>query len=134
MEGFSGDGGPAIDAELDDPFGVAVGSNGDIFFADRGDNRIRRIANGVIATVAGDGKPAYSGDGGPAASAQLFNRTDVAVTGTGALYLADFENQRVRRVDVGGTETPPRSGPAFRWRRATAARRRARRWRTRPGR
>ena len=71
--GYSGDGGPATAAELDDPAGVAVDSAGDLFIADTGNNAIREVnlSTGVITTVAGNGTAGYSGDGGPATAAEL---------------------------------------------------------------
>ena len=69
--GFSGDNGPATSAQLNDPYGVAVDSAGNLYIADTDNNRIRKVSNGVITTVAGNGTPGYSGDNGPATSAQL---------------------------------------------------------------
>ena len=85
VAGYSGDGGLATAAELYDPIGVAIGPSGNIFIADSLNNVIREvnIATGVITTVAGDGTPAYGGDGGPAIAAQLRNPTAVAVTRPG---------------------------------------------------
>ena len=69
--GFSGDNGPATSAQLDFPMGVAVDSSGNLYIADTYDYRIRKVSNGVITTVAGNGTPGFSGDNGPATSAQL---------------------------------------------------------------
>ena len=72
--GFSGDSGPAIKAQLNAPKGIAVDSAGNVYFADAGNDRIRRVSNGVISTVAGNGSFDYSGDNGPALSAGLGNK------------------------------------------------------------
>ena len=69
--GFSGDNGPATSAQLNYPQGVAVDSAGNLYIADTGNNRIRKVSNGVITTVAGNGTAGFSGDNGPATSAQL---------------------------------------------------------------
>jgi hypothetical protein len=98
--GFSGDGGPATDAELNFPSGVAVDGQGNLFIADNGNHRIRKViaATGVITTVAGTGIAGYGGDNGPASDAQLKLPTDVAF-GMGNLYIADQGNHRIRKVE-----------------------------------
>ena len=104
--GFGGDGGPAMAAQLFFPSGVAVDGTGNLYIADTGNNRIRKVdAAGVITTVAGDGTQGYGGDGGPAATAQLNNPSGVAVDGDGNLYIADSGNDRIRRL----TPAPPPS-------------------------
>jgi sugar lactone lactonase YvrE len=86
--GFSGDGGPAVSALLDEPRGVVVDAAGALYIADNYNHRIRKIAtNGIITTVAGNGSPGYSGDGGSATSAQLAYPTGVAVDAAGNLYV-----------------------------------------------
>lgn len=99
--GFSGDDGPATSAELAGPGGVAVDSSGNLFIADSGNNRIREVnlATGVITTVAGNGTDAFSGDGGPATSAELYGPADVAIDSSGDLIIADGYNYRIREVD-----------------------------------
>jgi len=105
-QAFAGDGGPAVAASLNRPRGLAIDAAGNLFFADKFNNRIRRVNTaGVIATVAGNGPPAYSGDGGPAVSASLNSPEAVALDAQGNLYIADSENHRVRKVDPGGTIT-----------------------------
>ena len=101
--GFGGDGGPAIDARLNRPYGVAVDGAGNLYIADSFNNRIRKVDSaGTITTVAGPGE---FGDGGPAIQAQLRSPGGVAVDGAGNLYIADLSNNRIRKVDSTGTIT-----------------------------
>ena len=103
---YSGDGGPATDASLEYPYGVAVDASGNLFIADTDSQRIRKVGtNGIITTVAGDGTSGYSGDGGPATSASLFDPSGVAVDASGNLFVADFGNSRVRKVGAHGIIT-----------------------------
>jgi trimeric autotransporter adhesin len=99
--GFSGDGGPGVSAQLSYPGGVAVDSAGDVYVADSGNDRIRRISGGAITTVVGNGGDGFSGDGGPALSAMLHVPSDVAVDSAGNLYIADFSDYRIRKVSNG---------------------------------
>jgi cysteine-rich repeat protein len=102
-QGYAGDGGPATSARLNQPNGVAADGHGNVFIADTGNQRIRRVdgMTGVITTVAGGGAPADGlGDGGPATSARLVNPGGVTVDGLGNLYIADTWHNRVRRVDA----------------------------------
>jgi len=104
--GFSGDGGQATNASLDNPYGVAVDDTGDLFIADANNNRIREVNSfGTITTVAGNGIPDYSGDGGLAASAGIDDPIGVAVDSIGNLFIADADNNRIRKVDTYGTIT-----------------------------
>jgi hypothetical protein len=101
--GFSGDGGPATKASLSLPNGVTVDATGNLFIAELGDNRIRKVdTNQIITTVAGDGANGFAGDGGVATNASLAAPYSVAVDGAGDLFMADFSNQRVREVEVNG--------------------------------
>lgn len=105
-EGFSGDGGPAIEAELDHPDGIFVDVDGTVYVADAGNDRVRRIdRNGIITTVAGTGRPGYSGDGGVAAEAQLKDPEHVWVDVDGNLFILDSGNNVVRLVDRAGIIT-----------------------------
>jgi len=100
---FSGDGGPAVNAGMTGPIGVAVDSAGNIYLADAGNNRIRKVsASGIMSTFAGDGAYAFGGDGGPATRASLFTPTAVAVDAAGNVYIADTVNHRVRKVNTAG--------------------------------
>jgi sugar lactone lactonase YvrE len=103
MLGFSGDGGPATAAQLFMPMGVAVDAAGNLYIADAGNNRIRKITpDGTIMTVAGNRQFGYSGNGGQAKSAQLYWPRDVAVDAAGNLYIADTGNKRIRKVTPDG--------------------------------
>jgi uncharacterized protein (TIGR03437 family) len=111
MVGNTGDGGPAINASMTDPWGIAVDSSGNIYFADWLNNSVRKInAAGVISTIAGGGKGGL-GDGGPATIATLFAPEGIALDGSGNLYIADYSNNRIRKVSGvttggGGSTTP----------------------------
>jgi DNA-binding beta-propeller fold protein YncE len=88
--GFSGDGGRAASAELNDPSGIVFDANGNLYLADAGNHRIRRVdKNGIITTVAGTGVAGYSGDGGPATKAQLTYPLGLAISSGGLIYVAD---------------------------------------------
>ncbi|MBI3250188.1 MAG: PD40 domain-containing protein [Deltaproteobacteria bacterium] len=96
--GFGGDGGVAASAQLDHPYAVAVDSTGNLFIADTDNNRVRKVANGIITTVAGTGVAGFSGDGGAATSAALDFPTGVTVDSAGNLFIADHNNHRIRKV------------------------------------
>ncbi len=106
IQGYGGDGGPATGAQLNHPTGVRLDSAGNLYIAEYLGNRIRKVdVNGIITTVAGNGGCCYSGDGGPAINAELNYPSDVAVDINGNLYIADVDNERVRKVDVNGIIT-----------------------------
>ncbi|MBI4325065.1 MAG: VCBS repeat-containing protein [Chloroflexi bacterium] len=101
--GFSGDGDPAISARLNYPFAVAVASSGTVYVADTYNRRIRRITpDGVITTVAGNGETGEGGEGGPAVQARLNFPTALAVDAAQNIYVADYNNHKVRRVGTDG--------------------------------
>jgi streptogramin lyase len=101
-KGFSGDGGPALEATFDQPYAVVVSPEGDLYVTDRLNARIRKIdgKTGVITTVAGTGKKEHSGDGGPGAKAGLVEPNDCHLDGKGGLLIADVGAWRVRRLDL----------------------------------
>ena len=99
-DGYHGDNMPALKATLDKPFGLAIDKDNNLFIADRGNNRIRKVdGSGLISTVAGDGGFYFIGDNGPAYRASIAGPTDVAVDGKGNIYIADRNNNRIRVVD-----------------------------------
>jgi len=101
--GYSGDGGPASSAQLNNPAAIAFDTAGNAYVADYTDHRIRKIsANGTISTLAGAGTLGNSGDGGAALSAQLHNPIALAVTSSGLVYVSDSQNHRVRQIDLNG--------------------------------
>jgi len=102
--GFNADGIPATEAQLNYPYGVALDSKGNLYIGDSSNNRVRMVDTiGIIHTIAGNGTCGFSGDGGPGVSAMLCSPSGVAVDANGNLYVADWSNNRVRRLDAGGT-------------------------------
>ncbi len=108
-QGYGGDGGPAIDAMLNfevganpEPSGGMVASRGALYLADTENSRIRKVdlETGMITTLAGTGSPGYSGDDGPAASAQLYHPRDLEIGPEGDLYVADTDNGRIRAINL----------------------------------
>ena len=102
--GSAGDGGLATDAQLDNPFGVYVDSNDDLYIADSGNHNIRFVdsGTGIITTIAGNGSAGFGGDEGPAASARFRSPQRVSGDAKGNIYIADYNNNRIRRIDVDG--------------------------------
>jgi uncharacterized protein (TIGR03437 family) len=100
-DGYSGDGGPATNASLGEPEGVALDSLGNLYIADPDNQRIRKVSGGIITTVAGNGNQGFSGDGGLATRASLNSPWGVAVDSLGDLYIADYGNYRIRKVSGG---------------------------------
>ncbi len=111
--GFSGDGGPATEAQLSGPAGVALDTAGNLYVAEEGNDRVRKVDRaGVITTVAGGGKAGVLGDNGPATKASLKDPLGVAVDGAGDLYIADYTDQRIRVVSNGVIRTFAGTGKA----------------------
>lgn len=102
VAGFSGDGGPATAAQINNPFGVVRGPDGALWFCEYSGQRVRRIApDGTITTVAGSGRKGYDGDGGPALEAAFNLPHEIRFDRAGHLYIADMANHVIRRVDRG---------------------------------
>jgi len=100
---YWGDGGPATDAALYLPLGVVVDASENLYIADTGNSRVRKVSpDGVITTVAGTGTSGYSGDGGPATKAQLTGPAGLALDTAGNLYIADYRDHRIRKVSTNG--------------------------------
>ena len=121
VKGFSGDGGPANAAQINNPFGVVRGPDGNLWFCEYGGQRIRTISSsGTIRTVAGNGQTGYTGDGGPATAASLNQPHEIRFDRAGDLYIVDMQNHAVRKVvlstglitTIVGTGKPGYSGDA----------------------
>ncbi len=102
IAGFSGDSGVAASAQLSNPSALALDSSGNLFIADTGNHRIRKISGTTITTVAGNGEQAFSGDGALATAAGIDSPNGVAIDAAGKIYIGDTRNQRVRVVDATG--------------------------------
>ena len=102
VKGYSGDGGPATRAKLNEPYEVRFDAAGNMFFVEMKNHVIRRVdrASGVIRTIAGTGAAGFSGDGGPATRATLRQPHSIALDGRQGLYVADIGNHRIRHVDL----------------------------------
>jgi sugar lactone lactonase YvrE len=110
---YSGDGGAATNASLSNPTGVAMDFAGNLYIADPGNSRIRKVStNGIITTVAGDGRLGFSGDGGAALNASVNDPFEVAVDENSNLFIADTFNDRIRMVDTNGIITTVAGGGA----------------------
>src|SRR5688572_20619881 len=101
-KGYAGDGGPATQALLNEPYEVRFDTDGNMYFVEMQNHLVRRVdaKTGRISTVAGTGQPGYGGDGGPALSAQFRNPHSIALDGRGRLLVADIGNHRIRRIDL----------------------------------
>ena len=103
ISGYSGDGGPAGEAELNRPKGITLDVAGNLYIADSENHCIRKVdPSGFITTIAGDGNQGYSGDGGPAQEAQLYRPIDVNIDVEGNIYIVDSGNQCIRKVNTEG--------------------------------
>jgi len=103
IRGFSGDGGPAVNASLDNPSDVTIDGQGNIYIADTYNNRIRVIhPDGTIHPFAGDGNSAFAGDGGPAALAEFESPYAISSDKLGNLYITDYGNSRIRKINANG--------------------------------
>ena len=96
VQGYGGDQGPAASSQLSSPYGANFDSAGNLYVADLGNRRVRKISGGVITTVAGNGTQGYSGDGGSAVNAQVGWLADVAPAASGEIFLSDYLSHRVR--------------------------------------
>ncbi|MBB5315636.1 NHL domain-containing protein [Tunturibacter empetritectus] len=120
IPGFSGDGAPALSAQLNLPTGLAIDASGNLYLADTGNHRIRKITSttGLITTIAGTGTQGYSGDGAPALSAAIDSPTGIGIDASNNLYLADTHNHSIRKITsstglittIAGTGLPGFSG------------------------
>jgi DNA-binding beta-propeller fold protein YncE len=101
QKGYAGDGGPAVDAELNEPYEVRFDRSGNMYVVEMKNHIIRRVDAGTkkISTVAGDGRAGFRGDGGPATEAQLNQPHSIALDREDAIYVADIGNHRIRRID-----------------------------------
>lgn len=99
--GYAGDGGPALEATLQEPYEIRFNSAGDLVFVDMPNHVVRcvRAASGRIATIAGSGQAGYAGDGGPAVEAHLRRPHSIEIAADGAIFVADIGNHRIRRID-----------------------------------
>jgi len=109
-KGYSGDGGPALNAQFNGPHNLAIAPSGDIYLSDSWNYRVRKIdpKSQVVSSIAGTGKKAYSGDDGPATAAEFSTIIQIALSPDAKhLYLADIENRRIRRIalETGIVET-----------------------------
>jgi uncharacterized protein (TIGR03437 family) len=111
--GFAGDGGAAASALLNIPSDVAVDSSGNLFIADAGNNRVRRVdgTSRIISTIAGGDDNGFSGDGGPATDSLLNHPWGMMVDTTGDVYVADMVNNRIRKISGAASVTPPPNTP-----------------------
>ena len=100
--GFSGDGSAAVSAQFDQPWGITVATGGNLYIADFANNRIREVdmATGIVTTVAGNGSASYTGDGGQATAATLNSPAGVVTDAANNLYIADSENNAIRKVNA----------------------------------
>ncbi len=108
--GFSGDGGPGVEGQVNNPYGLVIGPDGGLYFCEVGNHRVRRLdlKTHKLSTAAGTGVKGYSGDGGPATAAQLNEPYEVRFDKAGNMYFVEMQNHVVRKVD-GKRRLSPRS-------------------------
>ncbi len=112
--GYSGDGSAATSAQINNPIGIVIDTIGNIYFVDYGNNCVRKInSNGVINTIAGTGSFGFSGDGGPAIAASLYQPQGIALDNLGNVFIADVSNVRIRKVDTSGIITTVAGNGSF---------------------
>jgi trimeric autotransporter adhesin len=106
IAGYTGDGGPATAATLNEPAGISIDTSGNLYITDQMNDAVRKVnTSGVISTFAGTGSMGYSGDGGPATNAKFYQPTSLALDKHGNLFVADVGNNCVRKIDPAGTIT-----------------------------
>ncbi len=101
-QSYSGDGGAATAAQLNNPWGIVVDASGTIYFDDYSNNCVRKISGGIISTIAGNENPGFSGDDGPATAATLNSPAGIAIDESGVIYIGDSFNNRVRKISSSG--------------------------------
>lgn len=113
VAGYAGDGGSALSAQLQNPIDIALDAQDNLYIADYGNHRLRKVTAGTISTIAGTGSAGFSGDGGVATAAQLNGVRGLVFDDAGSLYLADELNERVRKIDsLGNISTVAGTGVA----------------------
>lgn len=104
VPGYSGDGGPALNAQLNSPWGILIDNDDNLLIADSNNDVIRKVgSDGIIHTIAGNGQEGYEGDGGPALSAKLNTPQSLAVDAQGRIYIGDEHNDAIRVIELDGT-------------------------------
>lgn len=104
VPGYSGDGGPALNAQLNSPWGILIDKDDNLLIADSNNDAIRKVgSDGIIHTIAGNGQEGYEGDGGPATSAKLNTPQSLAIDAAGRIYIGDEHNDAIRVVELNGT-------------------------------
>ena len=104
VPGYSGDGGPAVDAQLNTPYGILFDRDDNLLIADSENHVIRRVgSDGIIRTIAGSGQRGYDGDGGPALSAKFDSPQSLAIDSQGRIYVNDEHNNAIRVLEPDGT-------------------------------
>src|SRR4051795_1411444 len=102
VAGFSGDGGPGVEAQVNNPYGLTIGPDGALYFCEIGNHRVRRLdlKSGTISTAAGTGEKGYAGDGGPALDEKMNEPYEVRFDRAGNMFVDEMQNHVVRRIDA----------------------------------